>query len=48
MSLNMFDVMVVCVSVVLAAFVTMDGTSHWFTGLMLLATYVLIAIAYFF
>ena len=48
MSLNMFDVMVVCVSVVLAAFVTMDGTSHWFTGLMLIATYVLIAIAYFF
>jgi Ca2+:H+ antiporter len=48
MRLNQFDVMVVCVSVILAAFVTMDGQSHWFTGLMLIGTYVLIAIAYFF
>ena len=48
MKLNQFDVMVVCVSVILAAFVTMDGSSHWFTGLMLIATYILIATAYFF
>mmetsp|Transcript_14049 Transcript_14049/g.39734 ORF Transcript_14049/g.39734 Transcript_14049/m.39734 type:complete len:513 (-) Transcript_14049:105-1643(-) len=48
MKLNQFDVLVVCVSVILAAFVTMDGQSHWFTGLMLIATYVLIAVAYFF
>ena len=48
MALNPFDVMVVCISVVLAAFITMDGQSHWFTGLMLIATYVLIGVAYFF
>ena len=48
MRLNQFDVMVVCVSVILAAFVTMDGQSHWFTGLMLIGTYILVAIAYFF
>jgi len=48
LKLNLFDVMVVCVSVVLAAFVTMDGNSHWFTGLMLIATYILVAITYFY
>mmetsp|Transcript_9836 Transcript_9836/g.25120 ORF Transcript_9836/g.25120 Transcript_9836/m.25120 type:complete len:496 (-) Transcript_9836:82-1569(-) len=48
MRLNSFDMMVVCVSVILSALVTIDGQSHWFTGLMLIATYVLIAVAYFF
>ena len=48
MKINQFDMMVILSSVVLSALITIDGQSNWFTGLMLMATYVLIGVAYLF
>lgn len=43
-----FEVMAVFLATFIASMGTGDGESHWFEGLMLLAVYVIIAIAAFF
>jgi Ca2+/H+ antiporter len=35
-------------STIMAAIVTLDGESHWFEGVQLLALYALVAVAAFF
>jgi Ca2+:H+ antiporter len=43
-----FEVVAVGFSTLLAAIVTLDGESHWFEGVQLLALYAMVAIAVFF
>lgn len=42
------EVIAVGLSTLLAAIVTLDGESHWFEGVQLLALYAMVAIAVFF
>jgi Ca2+:H+ antiporter len=42
------EVVAVGLSTLLAAIVTLDGESHWFEGVQLLALYAMVAIAVFF
>ena len=42
------EVIVVSLSTILTAIVTLDGESHWFEGVQLLALYAMVAIAVFF
>ena len=43
-----FEVLVLALSTVTAAVLTLDGESHWFEGVQLLALYVMVGIAAFF
>ena len=43
-----FEVVAVAVSTVVVAIITLDGESHWFEGLQLLAVYALVAAGAFF
>jgi Ca2+:H+ antiporter len=43
-----FEVAAVGVSVLLVALISRDGRSNWLEGLQLVATYVVIAISFFF
>ena len=43
-----FEVLVLALATVTAAVLTLDGESHWFEGVQLLALYVMVGIAAFF
>jgi Ca2+:H+ antiporter len=43
-----FEVLAVVMAVAIANFITLDGESNWLEGLMLLATYGILAVAFFF
>ena len=43
-----FEVVAMGLATLLAAIITLDGESHWFEGVQLLALYAMIAIAVFF
>jgi Ca2+:H+ antiporter len=43
---EIFQVAVIFVSVVMANYLIMDGKSNWMEGVMLLGTYIIVAIAY--
>ncbi len=45
---SIFEVVCLGLSVVLAAFISLDGESHWLEGAALLAVYMIIALGYFF
>jgi Ca2+:H+ antiporter len=45
---NAFEIVAVTLSVVIVALVTLDGESHWFEGLQLIAVYLVLAIAFYF
>lgn len=45
---SIFEVVCIGLSVILAAFISLDGESHWLEGASLLAVYVIIALAFFF
>ncbi|MEB3197270.1 MAG: calcium/proton exchanger [Candidatus Sericytochromatia bacterium] len=47
LSFDTFEVMAVVMSVVIANFITLDGESNWLEGFMLLATYGILAVAFF-
>jgi Ca2+:H+ antiporter len=42
-----FEVLSVVMAVVIANFITLDGESNWLEGTMLLATYGILAVAFF-
>ena len=42
------EVVAVFLSITLTAIITLDGESHWFEGVQLLALYAMIAVAVFF
>jgi Ca2+:H+ antiporter len=43
-----FEVMALGLSTVVVAILTLDGESHWFEGVQLLAVYAMIGVAAFF
>ncbi|MDQ7821726.1 MAG: calcium/proton exchanger [Candidatus Eremiobacteraeota bacterium] len=43
-----FEVLAVAVSVIISTIVSMDGESNWFEGVLLLAVYFILAVAFFF
>lgn len=43
-----FEVLAVVMAVAIANFITLDGESNWLEGLMLLITYAILAVAFFF
>jgi Ca2+:H+ antiporter len=43
-----FEVMAVGISILIAGLVSMDGESNWFEGVMLLAVYIILSVAFFF
>jgi Ca2+:H+ antiporter len=43
-----FEVVCLGLGVVLSAFISQDGESHWLEGAALLAVFVIIALAFFF
>ena len=45
---SLFEVMVLGLSVLIAAVISLDGESNWLEGAMLLAVYVIVAIGFFF
>jgi Ca2+:H+ antiporter len=45
---NGFEVLALTAAAIIAAFVALDGESNWLEGAMLLAVYVIIALAFFF
>jgi len=45
---SIFEVVCLGLGVVLSAFISLDGESHWLEGAALLAVYVIIALAFFF
>ena len=45
---NTFEVVVLGVSVLIAALISLDGESHWLEGAQLLAVYAILGIAFFF
>ena len=45
---NAFEVLALTSAAIIAAFVALDGESNWLEGAMLLAVYVIIALAFFF
>ena len=45
---NGFEVMALTAAAVIAAFVALDGESNWLEGAMLLAVYMILALAFFF
>ena len=45
---NLFEVVAVAVMLIIAIVITQDGESNWFEGLQLMATYVILAVAFFF
>ena len=45
---NAFELLALTAAAVIAAFVALDGESNWLEGAMLLAVYVIIALAFFF
>ena len=46
LSFNVFEVMAVMMAVAVANFIVLDGESNWLEGLMLLATYGILAVAF--
>ncbi len=48
LALDQFLVVAMVLSVIHANFITADATSHWLMGVALIASYLLIALAYFF
>jgi Ca2+:H+ antiporter len=45
---NLFEVVAVAVMLLVATVITQDGESNWFEGLQLMATYAILAVAFFF
>jgi Ca2+:H+ antiporter len=45
---NSFELVAVALSVAIASLISLDGETHWLEGLQLLATYFIIAVAFFF
>jgi len=45
---NLFEVVAVAVMLIIAIVITQDGESNWFEGLQLMATYAILAVAFFF
>jgi Ca2+:H+ antiporter len=43
-----FEILAVAISVIVSIIVSMDGESNWFEGVMLLAVYFILAVAFFF
>jgi Ca2+:H+ antiporter len=42
-----FEVLAVVMAVAIANFITLDGETNWLEGIMLLATYAILAVAFF-
>jgi Ca2+:H+ antiporter len=45
---NGFELIALTAAAVIAAFVSLDGESNWLEGAMLLAVYLILALAFFF
>ncbi|MEZ4771492.1 MAG: cation transporter, partial [Caldilineales bacterium] len=45
---NNFELIALTTAAVIAAFISVDGRSNWLEGAMLLAVYVILALAFFF
>jgi Ca2+:H+ antiporter len=45
---NTFEVVAIFVTILIANAITHDGESNWFEGVQLLATYAILAVAFFF
>jgi Ca2+:H+ antiporter len=45
---NSFELVAVALSVAIVSLISLDGETHWLEGLQLLATYFIIAVAFFF
>lgn len=48
MFFSLFEVMVLMLCVIIAAFISLDGESNWLEGAMLLGVYVIVALGFFF
>ncbi len=48
LNFNPFELVAVAVSVLIANSISSDGNSNWLEGVLLLATYAIIALAFFF
>lgn len=48
LTFDMFQVVVLTISVIHANFAIADGSSHWLMGVQLISTYVLVAMGFFF
>jgi Ca2+:H+ antiporter len=48
LSFNPFEVVAVAVSVIVANLISLDGRSNWLEGALLLATYLILAAAFYF
>lgn len=48
LSFNLFEVVAVTVAVVVANLISLDGRSNWLEGMLLLATYTILAAAFYF
>ena len=48
LNFNMFEVVAVIIAVALANLISLDGRSNWLEGVLLLATYSVLAIAFYF
>lgn len=48
LSFNMFEVVAVIIAVTLANLISLDGRSNWLEGVLLLATYIVLGIAFYF
>ena len=48
LSFNPFEVVAVAVAVIVANLISLDGRSNWLEGILLLATYVILAAAFYF
>ena len=45
---NYYELVVLALAVVISQFISIDGESNWFEGVLLVAAYVIVAIAFFF
>ena len=43
-----FEVMTLSLATIVTAIITLDGESHWFEGVQLLALYLIAAVSFFF
>jgi Ca2+:H+ antiporter len=48
LSFNLFEVVAVAVSIIVANLISLDGRSNWLEGVLLIATYIILAAAFYF
>lgn len=48
LSFNLFEVVAVVVSIIVANLISLDGRSNWLEGMLLIATYIILAAAFYF